>query len=164
MQPTQTVFSGDQPATPGIYITNPQTPNYTINQPWNILSGTYVVFVEGNLAINNTLTVAPGAFLAFVVQGDITVSDTIGAAPPAATAQIQGIFITDGTFDTGTANDKQLKIEGSIIAADFRFGRNFSPATNALYPTEHFSIRPDFWVNAPREFLDKNLDWQEVAA
>ena len=67
----------------------------TISTPWNVASGeSYVVFVKGNLEIDQNITVATGGFLAFIVSGNVTVVPSV--------TSVQGLYVMDGKFTSET--------------------------------------------------------------
>ena len=116
----------------------------TVANQWVVLSGEqYVIMVDGDLDINANITVANGGFLAFVVNGNVSVD-------PAVT-DVQGLYVIDGVFASGTtgAEDVALTTEGSIVAwGGVSLSRDLG-SDNTLYPGEKFVYRPDLIVNMP---------------
>lgn len=134
-----------------------------ISSAWVVGSNdSYVVFVDGDLEIDSNITVQPGGFLAFVVNGDITVGSLVDS--------LQGIFIANNDFVTesnyvsGSTNDIALEVEGTVVAwGTTSFGRNLGTG-NVTTPAEKFSYRPDFLVNMPAKMKAFALEWTEVVA
>jgi hypothetical protein len=161
----------------------PQTPDVkayyrpgdlTITQPWVVNSGeTYIIFVTGDLNIQNTITVANGGYLAFVVRGNIVVDPTVGSVDPTSTVgQVQGVYIADGYFRTASSGLGDLKFvgEGTFVAwSGFQLQRNYANAstgagrtTNNAHPSELFKYRTDFLTNVPIEMQPQRTVWQQI--
>jgi hypothetical protein len=112
-----------------------------------------VIFVNGNLLISGNVTVPAGAFLAFIVSGNITINPGVN--------NIQGIYVADGTISTAS-DTIALTGAGSFIGwTDVDLNRDLG-AGNAANPAELFYWRPDLLINAPDEFRSANYHWQEV--
>lgn len=84
-------FNGEQPSTdPANGRAYYGSGNITVNA-WHVTSDqSFVIFVNGNLTINDSITVDQGGFLAFIVSGNVTVANTVGVddaavTPPPAT-------------------------------------------------------------------------------
>lgn len=120
----------------------------TINDltPINLGSRKMLIFVDGNVNINNNLTVdANDGFLAIIARGNINIRGDIGNAPPATfpyqydivndpsrTPQIRAILYAGGNINTGdTAN--QLEIDGSLTAMGTL---NLQRTSKGPYPAE----------------------------
>ena len=131
---------------------------------WNVANGQkYVVFVNGDLEIDQNINVAPGGFLAFIVSGEITVD-------PAVT-YMEGLFVSNGNFSTiskyvaGVTNDSRLLVEGSVITwGSIDLNRNLGDAANATLPAEQVTYRPDLLTNMPDRMKSFALEWKEVPA
>lgn len=173
------------------------SPNLDLNllAPIGVTTGTkIIVFVEGNLNItgpsDTTLTnVANGAFLMFIVQGDITVDANIGHSldnkETRTASALEGVFLANddiiieskGSTATIGPADNKFVAEGSFVAlnrtADSSNGielpRHFDDLNNSLAreknsysPVEMFIFRPDFVVNAPKIINRPSLTWEEA--
>lgn len=63
-----------------------------------------VFLVDGNLTIGNTVNItgAKGnGFIAFIASGNITISSNVGGAYNSASPQVEGVYVSDGTLFTG---------------------------------------------------------------
>lgn len=152
------------------------TGDCAIGNNWNV-SGTskIVVLVSGNLTLSGnstTITVDPGSFLSFIVQGNMTVDDNLGNKQLANNPFIQGVYIVNGTITTGTAANMSGNrfIGGGTFygKSGFNLGRDLKPngcsghACNSYTPAELFIFRPDLVVNTPYELWSSKINWQEV--
>jgi len=127
-----------------------------------------VVFVNGNLYINNTIQVDAGNFLAFIVSGNINVDPSVGGAPTDITTttrgHIEGIYLVNGTFDTNTnnGNDLQLIGRGAFVAGTFSLERDLG-LDNTSYPGEAFIHNPELLILMPEDMLRVPVKIQGVA-
>ena len=140
------------------------------SSPWNVGVGEKLtIFVDGNLTIENTTTVTPGGFLAFIVKGDIIFPATFGDPDPAATAAlVQGVFIANGTIDVqslgGTNQDLKFIGEGTFAGlSGVQLSRDYHNTANNQNPTELFRFRPDFLINLPQDMKKPLYTWRPVA-
>jgi hypothetical protein len=137
-----------------------------------------VIIVDGDLTLNGTIQVAPGAYLMFVVKGDITIAPSVGTATytcaGSGTTQLQGVFSTDGNFmlqggSTCPTPDQQLNLAGTIITNAARqtsgtlVNNRTLCSTNNQFPSFTISPRFDFSLNIPNYLRRPSLTWQEVA-
>jgi hypothetical protein len=146
----------------------------TIQSPWDVTDGeSYVVFVDGDLTIDDPLTegelikVEEGGFLSFIVSGDINIADTVGHTTLTNTAgNIEGVYIADGTItiESNGGLDKRFVSEGTLVGwTDVVMPRNYDEgAQNGLYPTETFIYRPDLVKNTPVKMKRPQMLWQET--
>jgi len=128
--------------------------------PWAVTAGeSYVVFVDGDLELNRNVTVAEGGFVAFIVNGGITVTPGV--------TQMQGVYVADELFTTETnapSVDARLFVQGMVVAwGGVSLNRDLSDINNYLYPAEQFSYRSDLLINMPDKMKSFALRWQEVA-
>jgi len=172
--------------------------NLVINETSNWLiqnDEQVVVFVQGNLTIEaespNTkiIGVVPGGYLAFIVQGDIAVSDSVGhpvdtnSSPTAfavpfglspTESNLEGIFVADGRLIIESNDDPDSPDHKFIGAGNFigwggvdlqrTFEDNaFGMSWHSYNPTESFIYRPDLLINTPQEMKDYIREWREVA-
>lgn len=139
------------------------TGSVTINTAWDLTPGeSIVVFVDGDLIINQSITTAVGDFLAFIVSGDITFN--VGnAAPSLVTPNVQGVFVADGQIVT-SADTEQFVGQGIFVGwGGVDMNRDYGDTTSNTNPSEFFSYRPDFVTNAPAQMKRPVIRWEEVA-
>ncbi len=144
----------------------------TVSTAWNIKAGeSKVVFVKGDLSIKNTITVAKGGFLAFIVSGNIIVDPSVGTLDHSSTTngQVQGVYISNQMIQVLPQGvnipDKKLVAEGTFAACNgIQIKRDFYGVDNNRYPGALFVYRPDFVLNTPAKMKESNYIWQEVAA
>ena len=148
----------DIPTTPGFYIFDG---NLTINQPLTINNGNYVFFVAGNLTINQDIKVSPGSTLFFIVQESISVDKNV--------RNIQGIYSADKDFTVKGDRDPdpELLIEGSVVVNAIRGGYTFINKrdladNNSSLPSVKIKYRPDFILNAPELIRTNSYRFNEV--
>jgi len=128
--------------------------------PWAIESSEQtVVFVNGNVTINDTITVASGGFFAIIANGNITVDPTI--------TTLHGIYIASNAtgnaqFNSG-AGLTQLVVTGSVIADNFSLQRDLGGALNPTTPGEVFTFDPQLLFTMPDTMKETPYVWQEVA-
>jgi len=147
----------------------------TIQSPWDVTSGeSYVIFVDGNLTIEDPLAegelikVAEGGFLAFIVSGDITIADSVGHSVLTNTAgNIEGVYIADGTLTVASngSDDKKFIGEGTFVGlGGVSIPRTYDEigGNNGLYPADTFVYRPDFVKNIPEKMKRAQMLWQET--
>jgi hypothetical protein len=139
------------------YIDHATTLGDSLGTPWTVdADEKYVIFVNGDLDINVDITVAPGGFAAFIVNGSINVSPDV--------ENIQGMFVANQNFNTvsnGTV-DTQLTVEGSVVAwGDVSLDRDLV-ANNSNSPAEKFVYRPDLLISMPDEMKSFVMQWREV--
>jgi hypothetical protein len=153
----------------------------TIASDWTLgNTDTYVIFVNGNLNITNDahITVPTGAFLSFIVSGNITIDPTVGSIDPTSTTGVlQGMYIANGnitvqTLGSGASSDEKKFVgEGTFAACgsisllrDYRNSSNIAlGANNNKYPASLFVFRPDFIASTPEKMKRPILNWREIA-
>lgn len=147
---------------------------YAVNGPltignWNVANGeSIVLFVNGDLTINGPITSAGTGFVAFIVNGDITISSNVGVAYNSSTPSLRGLYVANGTFNTGASQIgiQRLVGQGIFIANSFQLLRDLSNAgggQNHTTSSELFIYDPQLLVTMPDEFRDIRLKWEEVA-
>jgi len=128
-----------------------------------------IIVINGNLAINAQVRVTNGGFLAFIVKGDITVDPSVGGSPvvysAGVTPQVEGIYITDGTFTIphgSGATDPQLVVKGMVIANNMSIARKLSDADNVQYPATMFVYNPNYLFSMPILMQEVPFLWREI--
>jgi len=120
-----------------------------------------IIFAKAPVKVKENITVQDktnGGFFALITSGNLTFDPTVTAA--------QGVYLTDGVLSipsSGTPPDVQFKGEGSFIAwGGVNLDRDLG-AGNRCQPAALFTSRPDFFINAPKDFLFAPFFFQEVA-
>lgn len=136
--------------------------------PWSIADGeSYIFLVNGNLTINGNINLVGSGFIAFIVNGNIIVSPGVGTVYNSTTAQIEGVYLANGTFITGNsgvAASEKLVAKGIFVANNFTFERDLAPDNqNNNYPAELFIYNPRLLLEIPDVMQDNPIIWQEVA-
>lgn len=136
----------------GIYYSNSSV---DIKQKLEFLTrkAKVIVFVNGDLVINQNIIVPPGNFLGFIVSGNIKIGDAV--------EEIQGFYLADGEFNTGSSAIR-LVGEGIFVANNFVFGRDLGK-NNSDISAEEFRLRPDFLINSFFGLWQIPVLWQEIA-
>jgi len=128
-----------------------------LSAAWQVTnSESYVVFVDGDLLIDENVTVASGGFLAFVVRGSINID-------PAVTT-VEGLYIADSNLivNSNGSVDVPLSANGSFTAwGSVSLNRDLD-TDNFSTPAVVFSYRPDLIVNMPDDMRTYALQWSEV--
>ena len=134
------------------------TGNLAIDDLLNLTSRKVILFVSGDLNINNEIFVTNGVgFFGTFVGGSIYVN---GGITRAANPSIEGIYLTDEDFSTGAGTSK-LWVRGSIVAlGGFNLQRNLA---NDATPSEIFEFAPDQILLFPKELSFKRTKWTEVS-
>jgi hypothetical protein len=137
----------------------------------NITSGNYVIFVNGNLFIRDSFTIAKNAntSVVFIVSGNIGIDPSV--------TNSEGIYLADGIIDTSCAintfdvNNKctpnsgsvaggtQLALNGTFYAhGGLLLDRYGTPGS---VPGELFNDRPDMILSAAQSLGQKIYSWKE---
>lgn len=115
-----------------------------------------------NLQGNINLTKGSGFFLG-ITSGNLNVSPTVGGAGP----NLEGIYIADGTFSSGTGGtktDSQLSVRGTVAAyGGINLQRDLGNVNNSTTPAEYFEYAPDLELLFPKELATRVTNWREVA-
>ncbi|HSW90341.1 MAG TPA: hypothetical protein VLH19_05750 [Patescibacteria group bacterium] len=146
----------------------------TVGTDWTLTgSESIVVFVDGSLRISAQTVMPQGAFLAFIVSGNIIVNPAVGTNNYASTTgQVQGVYLADGTLQVASAGagGTDLKFVGegvfaacSGISLPRDFARGGNSAQNNTHPTNFFIYRPDVMLSAPDRMKVPAVNWQQVA-
>lgn len=153
----------------------------TIQTPWHVFSGEqYVIFVKGDLYLmdgngsnDQLIQVDHGGFLAFIVEGDIIVDESLGNATLTdTTANVEGVYIANGQISiesrgvSGGGDDRFIG-EGTFVGwGGINLERNFDDGAgrdleNEDKPVEQFIYRPDFMINLPEVLRSSPTIWQQ---
>lgn len=148
----------------------------SINDQWDLNSFNnkqLIVFVTGDLTINNTILNLPNndkGFLAFIVKGNININPNLGTDAPSSAldvttlpADLEGVYIADGTISTGVGT-KTLVGEGMFIGwGGLNLDRDYSSVANNTSPAMIFRYRPDLLLNTPKILKNYSYTWKETA-
>jgi len=93
----------------------------------------------------------------------MTVDPAVGAAAPvnpaALSPHLEGVYFANQVFNTGSGS-RQLRVDGIVVGnAGVTLGRDLA----SVWPGEYFHFRPEMAVYSPREVLQRNETWEEVA-
>ncbi len=148
-------------ASKNFWYSAPLSGTATIGTPWTLGVGEkYVVMVEGDLRIEENISVPVGGYLAFIVSGNITVDPTV--------SQIQGVYIASGDFVTesqylaGVSDDVPLVVEGNVVAWGSVVLTRDLGASNSTTPGEKFVYRSDLLTNMTTKMKTFVIEWKEV--
>ena len=143
----------------------------TITTPSAVLGPRKVILIVkgANLSIkgNIKLTKGSGFFLAVAGEntagsyGDIIVDPGVGGG---GSANLEGIYVADGTFSSGTGGTSQLWVRGTVAAYEgINLQRDLGSATNTTTPAEYFEYAPDQELLFPVDLAYSLTTWREVA-
>lgn len=129
------------------------TENLSINP---LIVGTKKVVIitdEGkDVNINGNITLDNGGFLMILAGGNITVNSNV--------TKLQGLFVANGTFDTGSSSTTPLEVDGTVATLG---GVNFRRDIPGNTPAQSFVFRPDLVAAMPKDALRRHIRWEEVA-
>jgi len=156
-----------------------RTPYYfvgdmTTSGDWLVGDGeSIIVIVDGNATIGGKINIVGTGFVAFIVNGTITVSSNVGTTASSDVPVVEGIYIAmkadrTGGFISGTstsASTARLVGKGMFIADDFVLQRNLDGygVGNAGSAAELFIYNPRLLLTMPEEMKENSVTWQEVA-
>ncbi len=145
----------------------------TITNAANLGARKIILIVKGaNLSIkgNIKLTKGSGFFLAVAGEnaagsyGNIIVDPGVGGG---ASANLEGIYVADGTFSSGTGgakSDSQLWVRGTVAGyGGISLQRDLGSTTNSTTPAEYFEYAPDQELLFPIDLAYSLTTWREVA-
>lgn len=130
----------------------------------NLGSRKVIIMVKGaNLNIGGSIRLTDGVgFFLAVTTGNINIASNIGGG---SAANLEGVYVTDGTFNTGTGgvkNDSQLWVRGTVAAfGGISLQRDL--ANNETVPAELFEYAPDQDILFPAKLSANPSSWREVA-
>lgn len=116
----------------------------------------YILFVDGNVTINNPITVTRGSGLFMIIaSGNINIGNIATGNP-----NLEGVYLADGTFNV-QASATPLNGRGSFVGlTGVTLARDL--ADNSLTPAETFTYGPDQVILIPSWFYYKRIRWKEV--
>lgn len=143
----------------GIGVTLTTTPSTRWSEVLTtMLGGTGVVFVNGDITIDNTVTSVPSPnYLVVIVSGDITINQNV--------TQLDGIYLSGGSIRAGGSNLQQLVINGSLFAnGRIILSRSYptivgNPSMNNSKPSVVVKYRPDYLFLMPQEVFYGLTNW-----
>jgi len=121
------------------------------------LGGTGIAFVNGNLTVGTTNSVALGKYLMIIVKGDIGVSST-------SVNKVEGVLIADGNINVTGMVNQQTVVSGILYSSggDINLTRGFVlGVTNNSMPAVLVKYRPDFVFSMPSVLTKVMLNWRE---
>lgn len=146
----------------GIYYLK-SSGNVTFSSDLSLGKTKVVVLVDGTVNLNGRINFDSwngsdmGLFV-LLAGGNVTVGGTVGDIPPVAISHLEGVYLTNGIFDTGTSLE-QLKVSGVVAAGQ---GLAFNRTLGQANPSEYFIFRPDVMMQLPRTLKRQNTFWTEV--
>lgn len=166
--------SGDSPK----FLVHRRSGDLTITNTGNVNFGSkgLVVFADGNVNIQGKIRFNPSqaqnqGFFAVFAGGNINIAPGVyqsGQNQPA----LEGIFLTNGTFNTGSETDptadRQLYIRGMVAGlTTVNLQRNLDPGRttggNNATPAEFVEYAPELALRFPKELLREVSVWREIA-
>lgn len=144
-----------------------------IDSPWSVESDEkLVVLIDGDISIEEPITVETGGFFMLVASGNITFDSSLGHDDlNNLDAVAEGVFVADGLLtveSADTGGDKRFIGEGTFVGwSGVKLERDYDDgagrrALNNVSAVEYFRYRPDFITAAPEEFMRSRYSWQQV--
>lgn len=141
------------------------TSSYTVDRntlPTNIATADVnaVVFIDGNLSMDEDFSMKAASAYVFVVSGDVLVDGNV--------QNIAGYYLAQGKFDdhNGGPSNKQLVLTGAVWAnGELRLERDLGKPANTGTPAEKFILPAGTFLNSELKGLlagEVGLFWQEV--
>jgi hypothetical protein len=147
------LFNGRYFAGDGDFVVDSQTIPDGLSTTENLAA---VVFVGGNLIIRTDLTVRPSSVILFIVGGDVRIAKSV--------EKVSASFLLDGNFDTsydGAPPQKQLVVEGLVVAEKLILRRSLSGQDNLTTPAEVF-VYPGQIINLSPYLGEGAMGWREI--
>lgn len=115
---------------------------------------TGVVFINGNLTINENVTLALNKYLMLIVKGNITILETVN--------RVDGILVSGGVVATGIS-DNRLVINGSIFSTgSINLSRSYeTESLNNTSAAVVVNYRPDLLFNMPGRLVKIISGWKQ---
>lgn len=106
-----------------------------------------------------------------ISEGGINISPTVGSQFLDTNTDLEGVFYTDGVFDSGTlkpgSDDINLHIRGSVVAGSFNLRRDLGSGAvgekNDRHPAEYFEYGAEQVMAFPPFLRLRSTSWSEVA-
>ena len=160
--------------------------NMTIQQAWNVqasdATNPTVIFIDGDLTISDPTNVGQliqvenGAFLAFIVSGDIIIEGNVGNSTLTSnTPNLEGMYVANGhiivqSVGAAAGGDKTFVGAGTFAGwSGVSLERDYASASDPLRnqenntkAVERFIFRPDLVKNVPERMAQPRLVWQET--
>ncbi len=131
------------------------------------------MIVNGNATINGQINIVGSGFVAFIVNGTITVSSSVGTSASLDNPVLEGVYVAmnasqTGGFVTGTSTSAltaRFVGKGMFIADDFTLQRDLEGygVGNSGSSAELFIYNPRLLLTMPEEMKENSVTWQEVA-
>jgi hypothetical protein len=137
----------------------------------------YIIVIKKDLSNNASLTIennirlAGNAFIAFIVDGNISVNSSVGTAAGgpyyvaggAVASHIDGLYAASGAFSVPSSGgtDGQLIGKGIFLADSFSFNRDLK-LDNATNPGVVFVHDPRLLFDMPRVLWNTDVRQGEV--
>ncbi len=143
------------------------TGDVTTSGDWSVGDGQNLVFIiDGNLNIAGNIRITGTGFVTFIVRNNITVDPSVGDAYNSTTPNVEGIYISGGTLNTGlstVAGKERFVGKGIFIADNFTLGRSFeSIGHNKDNAAQLFIYNPNLVWLMPDAMKEVGTTWQEV--
>jgi hypothetical protein len=147
--------------------------NLTLTDNYTIPDGDRIILFVDNaeVTISGKIVSQTRGRSSFVLisENDINIDPTVGGPieNPPTTTDLEGVFYTDSTFDTGhtaSGDDLPLHIRGSVVADNFNLVRNIGSGVgkNNTYPAEYFEYGTDQVLAFPPFLRLRTTSWEEV--
>ncbi len=135
-----------------------------ITTSFNINNRKVILYVEGgDLTFSGNVdidTIGSDFFMAVVGKAADGSKGNINLAP--AVDKVEGIFVSDNSFNTGTGN-VALLVKGSVVSwGGVALQRDLGPINNQTLPSEEFEFKPDLVIRYPQSLTNYDINWKEV--
>ncbi len=150
--------NADLVSSTGVYEING---DYTIDNqstPNNYGSATFnqIVFVNGNLSIDNDIAVSSSSTALFIVEGDVYIDKGVNTLGIAIFAD--GDIFSAYNIEDGEAT-QTLNLKGIYSADEIKLQRTLQGTQNNDTPAESFIFEPKYMIQL-REFFDEStIEW-----
>ena len=137
--------------------------NMTIGNPyWVVNNQKIIALVDGDLIINEPISIVGSGFLALIVNGNLTID--VGTSPESVSPLLQGVYIVDGAIIIPEREAEPKFVGEGIFFArgGFSLEKDLNDA-NVSYPAELFIFNPRYLFAAPRILRYAPQFWQELA-
>ncbi len=118
-----------------------------------------IVFINGNLRIENDLEVHDNSTALFIVKGDVEISKTVELVDVGIFAD--GDFFTSYDIAEGDSTEI-LVLRGVFSANKFVFQRTLVGTSNSDLPSEDFIFEAKYLVQQRDFYKNRVIDWSSV--